>query len=122
MKILSISDVEIGFIYSSLIIDRFRDVDLVISCGDLPYYYLEYIVSLLNVPLYYVRGNHASPVEFGSGIDRLSPWGAIDLHRKVTRDNNGLLMAGIEGSMRYNLGILSSICGGWCGGWCLAFC
>ena len=104
MKILSISDVEIGFIYSPLIIDRFKDVDLVISCGDLPYYYLEYIISLLNIPLYYVRGNHANLVESGSEVDRLSPWGAIDLHRKAIRDHNGLLMAGIEGSMRYNFG------------------
>ena len=104
MKILSVSDVELGFIYSPLIIDRFKDVDLVISCGDLPYYYLEYIISLLNVPLYYVRGNHASPIESGSGGDRSSPWGAIDLHQKVRRAANGLLLAGIEGSVRYNLG------------------
>lgn len=104
MKILSVSDVELGFIYSPLIIDRFKDVDLVISCGDLPYYYLEYIISLLNVPLYYVRGNHASPIESGSDVDRSSPWGAIDLHQKVRRAANGLLLAGIEGSVRYNLG------------------
>ncbi|HMD89553.1 MAG TPA: metallophosphoesterase [Anaerolineaceae bacterium] len=104
MKILSVSDVELGFIYSPLIIDRFKDVDLVISCGDLPYYYLEFIISLLNVPLYYVRGNHASPIESGSGGDRSSPWGAIDLHQKARRAANGLLLAGIEGSVRYNLG------------------
>ncbi|MDR3575663.1 MAG: metallophosphoesterase [Anaerolineaceae bacterium] len=104
MKILAISDVELGFIYSPLIIDRFKDVDLVVSCGDLPYYYLEYIISLLNVPLYYVRGNHASLVESGSAGDRSSPWGAIDLHKKVKRASSGLLLAGIEGSLRYNLG------------------
>ncbi|MEM5776020.1 MAG: hypothetical protein AAGU05_13545, partial [Anaerolineaceae bacterium] len=63
MKILSISDVELGIIYSSQIAERFYDVDLVISCGDLPYYYLEYVISALNVPLYHVRGNHASKVE-----------------------------------------------------------
>jgi len=44
--------------------DRFGDVELVLSCGDLPYYYLEYIVSMLNVPLLYVHGNHDAPPEY----------------------------------------------------------
>jgi Icc-related predicted phosphoesterase len=104
MKILSVSDVELSIIYSAHIAQRFRDVDLVISCGDLPYYYLEYIISMLNVPLYYVRGNHASKVEVTSGGDRTSPWGGIDLHRRLRRDASGLLMAGIEGSLQYNYG------------------
>lgn len=104
MKILSVSDVELSFIYSAHIAKRFRDVDLVISCGDLPYSYLEYIISMLDVPLYYVRGNHASKVETTSGGDRTEVWGGIDLHRRVRRDPSGLLMAGIEGSLQYNFG------------------
>ncbi|MGH3452683.1 MAG: metallophosphoesterase, partial [Haloechinothrix sp.] len=32
--------------------------DLVVSCGDLPFDYLEYLVTVLNVPLLYVPGNH----------------------------------------------------------------
>ena len=104
MKILSVSDVELGLIYSQQITQRFADVDVVISCGDLPYYYLEYIVSTLNVPLYYVRGNHASKVEICVGGERQNPWGGYDLHRRVRRDCSGLLMAGIEGSLRYNNG------------------
>jgi predicted phosphodiesterase len=70
MRILSVSDTEIGFIYSPMIVEKFQSIDLVISCGDLPYYYLEYIISMLNVPLYYVRGNHASRVEITSGGER----------------------------------------------------
>lgn len=92
-------------IYSPLVTQRFRDVDLVISCGDLPYYYQEYIISMLNRPLYYVRGNHAPRFrEEGVGGERTSPWGGTDLHRQVVRDASGLLMAGIEGSLRYNRG------------------
>lgn len=92
-------------IYSPLITQRFNDVDLVISCGDLPYYYQEYIISMLNKPLYYVRGNHAPRFqEEGVGGERTSPWGGIDLHRQVTRDSSGLLLAGIEGSLQYNQG------------------
>jgi uncharacterized protein len=105
MKILALSDTEIGFIYSPMIRDRFHDVDLVISCGDLPYFYLEYVLSMLSVPLYYVRGNHASKIEFGSASTaRTYPWGAFDLHQKVHEDDTGLLLAGLEGSVRYNTG------------------
>ena len=106
MKVLAVSDVEVDMIYSPLITQRFQDVDLVIGCGDLPYYYLEYIISMLNRPLYYVRGNHAPRFnEEGTGGERTSPWGGIDLHRRVIRDPlSGLLMAGIEGSLRYNHG------------------
>ena len=63
LRILGLSDIEIGFIYSPMVVDRFHGIDLIVSCGDLPYYYLEYVVSMLNVPMYYVRGNHASKVE-----------------------------------------------------------
>src|SRR6266508_245687 len=31
--------------------------DVVVSCGDLPFDHLEYLVTLANVPLLYVRGN-----------------------------------------------------------------
>ncbi|HVN54049.1 MAG TPA: hypothetical protein VMT46_06935, partial [Anaerolineaceae bacterium] len=103
MKILSVSDIEIGLIYSPGIIDRFKDVDLVISCGDLSYYYLEYIISVLNVPLYHVFGNHAHQVEISSESSREYPWGAIDLHHR-SQCYRGLLMAGLQGSVLYNYG------------------
>ncbi|MCB2209408.1 metallophosphoesterase [bacterium] len=105
MKLLTVSDKEVSLIYSPQIKQRFKDVDLAVSCGDLSYYYLEYIISSLDIPLYYVRGNHAKAVEYGCAGPREAPWGAIDLHRKVLRDpKTGLLMAGIEGSLRYNKG------------------
>lgn len=104
MKILAVSDVEVGFIYSPMVAQRFHDVDLVISCGDLPHFYLEYVISMLDVPLYYVRGNHAPAVEITTGGERTHPWGAVDLHRRTARDPSGLLLAGIEGSLQYNFG------------------
>jgi Icc-related predicted phosphoesterase len=104
VKILAVSDVELDSIYGPRIVQRFGDVDLVIGCGDLPYYYLEYIISMLNRPLYYVRGNHASGLEEGSGGARHEPWGAINLHKRSLRDESGLLLAGIEGCVRYNYG------------------
>ena len=37
---------------------RYSDIELIISCGDMPPVYLEFITSVLSVPLFYVRGNH----------------------------------------------------------------
>ncbi|MBN1298348.1 MAG: metallophosphoesterase [Actinobacteria bacterium] len=58
MKILIISDKVVEHIYSPTIEERFKDIDFIISCGDLPCYYLEFIVSMLTKPLFYVMGNH----------------------------------------------------------------
>ena len=105
MKLLTVSDKECVRVYSSQIKERFKDVDLAIGCGDLSYYYLEYIISSLDVPLYYVRGNHAKEIEYGCYGSRQSPWGAINLHKKVRRDKKtGLILSGIQGSLRYNDG------------------
>jgi Icc-related predicted phosphoesterase len=103
MKLLSLSDQVLEFIYSPSVKERFGDVDLVLGCGDLPYYYLEYLVDQLGKPVYFVRGNHAATVEYSQGAGRSGPWGAIDMHRKVV-NINGLLMAGFEGSVRYRQG------------------
>jgi len=105
MNLLTVSDKESLLIYSPQIKQRFSDVDLVIGCGDLSYFYLEFIISSLDVPLYFVRGNHAREVEYSPVGERKAPWGAIDLHKNVVHDpESGLIMAGIEGSLRYKPG------------------
>jgi len=105
MKLLTVSDKECLRVYSSKIKERFHDVDLAIGCGDLSYYYLEYIISSLDVPLYFVRGNHAKAVEFGCYGSREEPWGAVNIHKKTVRDKKtGLILSGIQGSIRYNDG------------------
>lgn len=103
MRILSLSDQILEFVYAPSAAERFADVEVVLGCGDLPYYYLEYVVDVLKKPVYYVRGNHAATVEFSQGVDRTEPWGAVDLHQKVVAFN-GLLMAGFEGCVRYRQG------------------
>lgn len=75
---------------------RYSEVELVVSCGDMPPVYLEFIVSVLNVPLFYVRGNHDE-------IYNQSPPGGDDLHRRIV-EYGGLTFAGLEGSMNYNQG------------------
>ena len=103
MKLLCLSDVEVPAVYSSRIRERFPGLDAVISCGDLPWYYLEYVVSMLDLPLYYVQGNHVFDVEDSEGEVRHQPQGAINLHRQVIYDPQlDLILAGIEGSLLYN--------------------
>jgi Icc-related predicted phosphoesterase len=103
MKLLCLSDVEVPAVYSSRIRERFPGLGAVISCGDLPWFYLEYVVSMLDLPLYYVQGNHVFDVEDSEGEVRHHPQGAINLHRQVIYDPQlDLILAGIEGSLFYN--------------------
>ena len=102
-KLLCLSDVEVPAVYSAHIRDRFPGVNAVVSCGDLPWSYLEFVVSMLDLPLYYVQGNHVFDVEDNEGEVRHHPQGAVNLHRRVIYDPElDLIMAGIEGSLRYN--------------------
>lgn len=102
LKILSVSDEVVNVIYSPTARERFGDVDLVLSCGDLPFYYLEFIVDILNVPLYYVYGNHDRRVEYTHrGGTRTCPGGCTDLDKRIV-DHKGLLIGGLQGSMKYS--------------------
>lgn len=104
MKVLAVSDVEVGIIYSTAIRERFKDARLAISCGDLPLDYLEYIMSSLDIPMYFVFGNHAHTTNNREKEYEPGPWGAINLDGRVYRDETGLLLAGVEGCLQYNYG------------------
>jgi len=58
VKILAVSDEVVERLYSLCTGGHFKDLELLIGCGDLPYNYLENLVTFLNVPLFYVPGNH----------------------------------------------------------------
>jgi Icc-related predicted phosphoesterase len=100
VKILAVSDHVDDAVYSSDISERFEDVDLVVSCGDLPYSYLEYIVSMLNRPSFYVHGNHDRPEYRASGVTLTEPGGWVNLDGR-TAEAKQVLLAGLEGSLRY---------------------
>lgn len=104
LRILTLSDEVVKFIYSPAVRERFADVDLIIGCGDLPHGYLEYVVSTLNRPLFFVRGNHTCIVEYSESGERAVEHGGVNLHRRAVC-YRGLLMAGVEGSVRYNRGL-----------------
>lgn len=101
-KILTVSDEVIDFIYSPAVKERFSEVNLVLSCGDLPFYYLEFIVDMLNVPLYYVFGNHDRRAEHSSyGPAKTFPGGCTNVDERIA-NHKGLLIGGLEGSMKYS--------------------
>lgn len=97
MKLLLISDVVVPELSTQFDIHPFDGVDLVVSCGDLPPEYLSSIRQRLNVPLYYVRGNH--DIRYRNS----PPVGCVNLHRRRIIFN-GLRIVGLEGSRWYNGG------------------
>lgn len=101
MKVLAVSDSVLGHLYSTNIRRTYPDIDLLIGCGDLPFYYLEFLISALDIPLFYVRGNHdTSPQYTIDGRTLTSVQGGIDLHARVV-EYGDWIVAGLEGSMRY---------------------
>src|SRR5690606_5312286 len=77
---------------------RYNDIDVVISCGDMPSAYLDFISTILGKPLMYVRGNHDEMYE-------QTPPGGVNLHENVT-EFMGLTFVGLESSIRYNKGTI----------------
>jgi uncharacterized protein len=73
---------------------HYADIDVIVSCGDMPRVYLEFITSILNVPLFYVRGNHDNGYEY-------DPPGGDNLHQNLV-EYKGITFYGLEGSIRYN--------------------
>ena len=101
MKILAVSDRVLDQLYCGDVKQRFPDVDLLISCGDLPFYYLDFLVSALDAPMVYVLGNHdRGPQYKADGQILTGVRGGHNIHAKVVKYND-MLIAGLEGSMRY---------------------
>jgi len=102
LRVLVVSDKVVPVLNSLRIRARVGPVDLVLSCGDLPYRYLEFIASMLNVPCYFVAGNHDRPLVYDRwGQPLRGPGGWVNLDNRVVAEG-GLLLAGLAGSRRYN--------------------
>jgi Icc-related predicted phosphoesterase len=97
MKILAISDIVEPVLYGPNISSYAADVEAIISCGDLPFEYLEYVLTFSGAPLYYVLGNH-DPAE-----ERKAPAGCIPLDGRGVRVGD-LTLAGLSGSRLYSGG------------------
>jgi uncharacterized protein len=116
MRILCVSDQVDPLVYSPRMRERFKDVDLVLSAGDLPAEYLGFISSMLNKTMAYVAGNHDldaaadralggrwAATERSTLEDNAKATGAVDLGFKVSVEE-GLIILGLPGSMLYNKG------------------
>jgi Icc-related predicted phosphoesterase len=93
--------------------DRLQTIrpDLIVSCGDLAFDYLEYLVSSLNVPLLYVPGNHDANLKradttwtpLQQEVPAPGPEGCENVDGRVS-EVHGLRVAGLGGSLRYKPG------------------
>lgn len=99
MKILAVSDQVVERVYSLANNKHFEGAEVILGCGDLPYNYLEYLVTILNVPLFYVPGNHDPDFNIRDPRSRAEGGSNLDLK---TVYHKGTLIGGFGGSVRYH--------------------
>lgn len=75
--------------------EKLRDIDLILSCGDLPANYLEFLATFTAAPVLYVHGNH------DHRYDKQPPGGCICVEDTIYT-YRGLRILGLGGCMRYN--------------------
>ena len=95
MKILLLADTEDPALWDYFSPDRVKGYDLILAAGDLKAEYLTFLVTMSNLPVFYVHGNH------NAAYDHYPPEGCecID-DRLVTY--RGLRILGLGGSARYS--------------------
>lgn len=113
VRVLAVADEEVPSLYCPQV--RSLAPDLVIAAGDLPWDYLDFFASCLNVPVVFVPGNHDPAVESGrmnrkgvfirDGVpcDSPKPHGGINVDGDVV-EVAGLRIAGLGGCVRYRPG------------------
>lgn len=94
MKLLLLSDKESPFLWDYYKPGMFKNYDLIISCGDLKPDYLSFIVTMANVPLLYVHGNH------DGNYVQTPPEGCTNIEDKIYI-HNGVRILGLGGSPHY---------------------
>lgn len=97
MKLLAVADEECKALWDYYTPDKLQDVELILACGDLNRHYLEYLVTMAPVPVFYVHGNH------DESYDHRPPEGAICIDDDVV-EYHGLRIAGLGGACRYRTG------------------
>jgi len=95
MKILLVSDREEPYIWDHFDRERFADIGMIISCGDLKAEYLSFLVTMIKAPLFYVPGNH------DGSYDRNPPEGCVSIDGKLVI-YEGIRLLGFGGSHIYN--------------------
>ena len=95
MRILAVSDEESPYIWDHFDRSAFEGVELILSCGDLCRDYLEFLATLLPVPLLYVPGNH------DKRFITDPPGGCVNIDGKL-EIHSGLRVCGLGGCKSLN--------------------
>lgn len=114
-RILALADEVEGTLSSPSRLERLAP-DVILSCGDLPFDYLEYVLTVTGAPLVYVPGNHDPDLSpsapdplhlLGSFREQFrdppGPPGGLNADDRIV-EAAGLRVAGLGGSMRYREG------------------
>lgn len=97
MRILLVADEPCKSYWDYYDETKLKDLDLILSAGDLPPEYLSFLVTFANCPLLYIHGNHDAKYQVKP------PDGCICIDDMVY-DFHGVRILGLGGSMRYNNG------------------
>lgn len=97
MNILALSDIESEYLWNERCFVKLKNVDLILSCGDLRPEYLSFIATYTHAPVLYVHGNHDDCYE------HKPPDGCICIEDKIFC-YKGLRILGLGGSVRYKNG------------------
>jgi len=119
-KILCISDQIDPVIYSKNIKNKYGDVDFIISAGDLPIEYLDFVQTSLDKPLYFVFGSHhlKALTHYHPEMAEKQKEGEVNIFSKGNsrKSNKGIyigfksckyeniIIAGISGAKKHNDG------------------
>jgi uncharacterized protein len=95
VKVLLVSDEESPYIWDFFQPEKFKDIELIISCGDLKASYLSFLVTMIKAPLFYVPGNHDTKYMVNP------PEGCEDIDGKLVKFKN-LRILGLGGSHKYS--------------------
>ncbi len=98
VKILFLADEPDKGIWDFYTPGKLDGYDLIISCGDLPPQYLDFLATYFKGPVLYVHGNHDEVY-----VDA-PPSGCISIEGKIF-EFKGIKIAGLGGSMEYSGGI-----------------
>lgn len=95
MKILTIADEPNEYLWGDNVREALSGVDMIISCGDLPAEYLDFLATFTTAPVFYVHGNHDK-----SYVEK-PPTGCVCIDGRLTT-YKGVRLLGLGGSIRYN--------------------